>query len=182
MYLVPGDSPMGFACRWIRFPGWSKSDYPFVHEMDPMGARAPLPERAAIARQRFIAGQPSRESAADSSSRCSAESAATGRVASDTIRGSGARDGARATSSRRRRHADRAGSHPKAAESAPADGRIGPGIVRTALCVEVRGGVLRVFMPPLRYLDDYLELIAAVEDTAADLQMPVLVEGYTAAA
>ena len=53
------------------------------------------------------------------------------------------------------------------------------GIVRTALCTEVRGGVLRIFMPPLRYLEDYLELVAAIEDTAADLKLPVLVEGYT---
>ena len=34
-------------------------------------------------------------------------------------------------------------------------------------------------MPPVRYTQDYLELIAAIEDTAADLQLPVLVEGYT---
>ena len=33
-------------------------------------------------------------------------------------------------------------------------------------------------MPPVRYLEDYLELVTAVEDTAADLQLPVLVEGY----
>ena len=40
-------------------------------------------------------------------------------------------------------------------------------------------GALRVFMPPVRYLEDYLELITAIEDTAADLGFPVLVEGYT---
>jgi uncharacterized protein (DUF2126 family) len=34
-------------------------------------------------------------------------------------------------------------------------------------------------MPPQRYLEDYLELVAAVEDTAADLSTPVLLEGYT---
>ncbi len=51
-------------------------------------------------------------------------------------------------------------------------------MVRTALCAETRDGILRVFMPPQRYLEDYLGLVAAVEDTAADLGMPVLVEGY----
>jgi len=34
-------------------------------------------------------------------------------------------------------------------------------------------------MPPVRYLEDYLELITAIEDTAGDLSFPVLVEGYT---
>jgi uncharacterized protein (DUF2126 family)/transglutaminase-like putative cysteine protease len=52
------------------------------------------------------------------------------------------------------------------------------GVVRTSLCVEPRDGRLHVFMPPLRHLEDYLALVAAVEDTAADLAMPVMVEGY----
>ena len=34
-------------------------------------------------------------------------------------------------------------------------------------------------MPPVEYLADYLDLIAAIEDTAAHLQMPVVIEGYT---
>ena len=51
-------------------------------------------------------------------------------------------------------------------------------IVRTALCVEPREGRLHVFMPPIEYLEDYLDLIAAIERTAADLKMPVVIEGY----
>jgi uncharacterized protein (DUF2126 family) len=51
-------------------------------------------------------------------------------------------------------------------------------IVRTALCVECRHGRLYVFMPPTQRLEDYLELIAAIEDTCAALQLPVIVEGY----
>ena len=50
--------------------------------------------------------------------------------------------------------------------------------VRTALCVEPRGGRLHVFMPPCESADDYVELIAAIERTCADLKMPVIVEGY----
>ena len=51
-------------------------------------------------------------------------------------------------------------------------------IVRTALCAEPRNGVLYLFMPPLAALEDYLELVAACEDTARELNQPVLFEGY----
>jgi uncharacterized protein (DUF2126 family)/transglutaminase-like putative cysteine protease len=51
-------------------------------------------------------------------------------------------------------------------------------IIHTALCVEVRDGVLHVFMPPQALLENYFDLLAAVEDTAAELAMPVRIEGY----
>jgi uncharacterized protein (DUF2126 family) len=50
--------------------------------------------------------------------------------------------------------------------------------VRAALAVEPRGGRLCVFMPPTETADDYLELVAAIEDTAAEMKMPVHLEGY----
>jgi len=50
--------------------------------------------------------------------------------------------------------------------------------VRTALSVELRDGKLCVFMPPLAALDDYLELLTAVEATAEELSLPVHIEGY----
>ena len=52
------------------------------------------------------------------------------------------------------------------------------GSVRTALSVEPRQGRLWVFVPPVGSAADYIELITAIEDTAAELKMPVLVEGY----
>ena len=46
------------------------------------------------------------------------------------------------------------------------------------MAVEPRDGKLNVFMPPIAELEDYLDLLAAVEETAQYLGMPVLVEGY----
>jgi uncharacterized protein (DUF2126 family)/transglutaminase-like putative cysteine protease len=50
--------------------------------------------------------------------------------------------------------------------------------VRTSMCAEERASVLYIFMPPTRCLEDYLELIAAVEASAALLNQPVIIEGY----
>jgi uncharacterized protein (DUF2126 family)/transglutaminase-like putative cysteine protease len=51
-------------------------------------------------------------------------------------------------------------------------------VVRTSLCTQVRNGVLYVFMPPTRTLEDYLQLVAAVEASADTLRQPVIIEGY----
>lgn len=52
------------------------------------------------------------------------------------------------------------------------------GWVRTALVVEPREGRLFVFLPPVETAECFLELIAAIEETATELSMPVAVEGY----
>ena len=88
-----------------------------------------------------------------------------------------------------------------AAQAAPADSARAPSanesahwITRTALCVEVRdprrasgpkaeavgekSGVIYVFMPPLERLEDYLDLLAAVEATATELKVKIVLEGY----
>ncbi len=51
-------------------------------------------------------------------------------------------------------------------------------IVRTAMAFEPRDGHLHVFMPPTESTEDYLDLVTAIEDTAAELGMPVFLEGY----
>ncbi|MBB3896922.1 transglutaminase family protein [Roseococcus suduntuyensis] len=53
-----------------------------------------------------------------------------------------------------------------------------PAQVRTALCVEARGGLLHVFLPPLSAAEDWLELVAAIEDTAAEAKRKLFLEGY----
>jgi uncharacterized protein (DUF2126 family) len=50
--------------------------------------------------------------------------------------------------------------------------------IRTALCVEVRDGKLHVFLPPVAKLAAFLNLIACIENTATELKMLIVVEGY----
>jgi len=51
-------------------------------------------------------------------------------------------------------------------------------VIRTAISFEARDGRLHIFMPPLTYLDHYVALIEAIEDTAKELDIPVVLEGY----
>ncbi|NQV99999.1 MAG: transglutaminase family protein [Rhodospirillales bacterium] len=52
------------------------------------------------------------------------------------------------------------------------------GRVRAAMTIEPRDGRLCVFMPPTETLEDYLDLIAAIEDAVAESGLPVHIEGY----
>jgi uncharacterized protein (DUF2126 family) len=69
----------------------------------------------------------------------------------------------------------RAGARP---EPAPGLFESAAGISRTAICAEPRHGVLYVFMAPTAALEDYVELVAAVEASAEELGFPVVLEGY----
>lgn len=67
----------------------------------------------------------------------------------------------------------------KASDKPLEKGESSPWISRPALCVQAREGKLYIFMPPVEYLADYLDLVSAIEDTAAYTRMPVAIEGYT---
>ncbi|MDR7376658.1 uncharacterized protein (DUF2126 family)/transglutaminase-like putative cysteine protease [Rhodoferax ferrireducens] len=85
-------------------------------------------------------------------------------------------------------------TEPASFTRAPARNESAYWVGRTALCVEVRdprrasgpkaeaigtkSGVLYIFMPPLELLEDYLELLAAIENTAEQLGVKLVIEGY----
>jgi uncharacterized protein (DUF2126 family) len=155
-FLIPGDSPMGLRLPLDSVPWVSRADYPYLHPPDPFAEPPPLPESEEVrprlrerARQPFIEGHE--------------------RDAVDELAGEGR------GAVRRQRLVPR----PLEPESERKPGRqeSADWIVRTALCVEPRGGRLHVFMPPVATTADYLELIAAVEETAGELRMPVVIEG-----
>jgi uncharacterized protein (DUF2126 family)/transglutaminase-like putative cysteine protease len=60
----------------------------------------------------------------------------------------------------------------------PSSAETAPELIRPSLCVQAREGRLHVFLPYASRLADYLDLLAAVEDTCQYLHKPVWLEGY----
>ena len=50
--------------------------------------------------------------------------------------------------------------------------------VRTAICAEIRDNKLHLFLPPLDHAEAFLDLLASIEATAKELNIPVILEGY----
>lgn len=50
--------------------------------------------------------------------------------------------------------------------------------IRTSLCVEIRGGRIKIFIPPLDSILAYLELLKNIEATSRKLGYPIQIEGY----
>ncbi len=129
LYLMPGDSPMGFRLPLDSLPWANSSDRIGQPERDPYDE---------------------------------AFSSALKSYASTALKQQSAQQG---------EIKKREGQAPKRNESAK-------DTVRTALCAEVRNGSLYVFMPPLTYAEDYLALLAAIEDSAESLNLKLVLEGY----
>ncbi len=64
------------------------------------------------------------------------------------------------------------------AQELPVIGRGEPGLVRTALAVEPRDGKMHVFLPPLFAVEDWLDLLVAIEETAEETGRRIVLEGY----
>ncbi len=188
MYLIPGDSPMGYRLPLDSLPWVTKADYPYVVEQDPSAPRGSLPTSAEMhARYSvpYMAGAPVQREAlrVSQDSRGSVDgNAAFGKA------GEAARTGVGA-------NATKPGQpEPNNISRSPNKFESASWITRTAICVEardprrangpaaeskgVKSGMLYVFMPPLARLEDYLDLLAAIEATAKDLGVKIVLEGY----
>ncbi len=141
LYLLPGDSAMGYRLPLDALPWLSPSERNSLFEVDPFAARPPLQAPPPVRAQTNA------------------------------------------------RNAPDSGGSLRDAQA-----------IRTALCVEVRDparangpvatetdksgaphpttGVLYVFMPPLARLEDYLDLVQAVESSARTLDLKIVLEGY----
>lgn len=182
VYLIPGDSPMGYRLpieSLVRVPGQNK--YNNLFPLDPTAARGELPQPVQFRRQMqgFSDGQSKFRVAAQQHAGYAVahahESAPSFGGGPDHGAGGdfGAGDSLPNGASRNGHStinnllgASTAGHNGFAAD------------IPFALCVEPRGGTLHVFMPPTERLEHYLEILAAVEDSAADLELPVVIEGY----
>jgi uncharacterized protein (DUF2126 family)/transglutaminase-like putative cysteine protease len=149
LFLLPGDSPIGLRLPLDSIPWVSRSDYPYINPPDPMTDLPPLPNRAQLHRSQRAHFHPPQQFISETLARSTPSSA---RALEESLR------------------AEQNERPPMRAQSAD-------GIVRTALCVEPREGRLHIFMPPVRTSEDYLELISAIEETATELKLPVIIEG-----
>ncbi|MDO6585975.1 transglutaminase family protein [Salipiger sp. 1_MG-2023] len=165
LFLIPGDSPVGFRLPLGALPYIPPSSYPYVYPTDPSVPVEELPDFHAEFDER-------RAALMDALERIAQDEADQAREESETLpdvtpgheqRVTAARDtGARQTMMPQGVGVDPAGSQ-----------------VRTAIAVEPRDGRLCLFMPPVEALEDYLELLTTAEQTAAELGLPLHIEGYT---
>jgi len=180
MFLLPGDSPMGFRLPLDSLPWMAKQDIPLFAERDPFADRPELPlyrqlsvaARNGVGNSMLVRERAPIHQFAGVAPAYGTTFGSTGYLGSGgpglggTPFGDDAGDGFSA------------GHHASTAPQPPAVGQSAKQHIRTALCVESRQGILHVFMPPLEMVEEYLALVAAVERTARRLDIPVRIEGY----
>ena len=162
LFLVPGDSPVGFRLPLGALPHVEAEAYPYIYPADPGMPRGALPDFHALQQERREKLMAELERIAAEGARQAAEEAA---LVPETTPGQA-----------------QPVSAPKAQEPGARlmEQGVDPagGAVRTAIAIEPRDGRLCLFMPPVETLEDYLDLLATAETTAEDLGLPIHVEGY----
>ncbi len=159
LFLIPGDSPVGFRLPLAGLPHIPPAQYPYSYPADTSIPLAPLPDfhdRLATRRAEVQA----------EIDRLAGEQAEQAAMLPPVSAGHDQTGQIRAEKSRRQRIVPQDGVDPA------------QGSVRTAIAIEPRDGRLCLFMPPCETLEDYLELLATAEATAAELNLPIHIEGY----
>lgn len=189
MFLIPGDSPMGLRLPLESLVWTGEEDQAHLYERDPFALRPPLPVRDKIQSDAESSPlpRPVEHNSAGAFAHQPAAARSTGNRDFAPVHQSagisralfphfaGLNDGPPGAVDEWGVPSPWAGAE----ESAAAESEQSPGgMVRTALCVEPRQGTLHVFMPPVAQVEAYLDLVYAVEQTAAELSLPVKIEGY----
>ena len=167
LVLVPGDSPMGFRLPLNSLPWVADEDLPKAFPKDPYADDADNDALAAAADEPSGAHDPDdREPRRHESARWVPRTALCVEVR-DPVRSHTADaelpeiegDDEAADAKRAARSAHQAAVEKYALK---------PG----------QSSIVYIFMPPLDEVDDYLALVTAIEATAEQLQLPVVLEGY----
>ncbi|MFT9090661.1 MAG: transglutaminase family protein [Gluconacetobacter sp.] len=171
MFLGPGDAPVGFRLPLQSLLWASEDNIDHDMERDPFAPGPPLPPHPALARRAGPSAGGTRPS-------WSEPGVPPGRAARAAAGGPPARSALPAQTPDPGGGAGRIPLDRAIAAHLVEVGREEPELVRTALAVEARGGLLHVFFPPLYAAEDWLDLCAAVEDTARAFGRKVVLEGY----
>jgi len=161
MFLLPGDSPMGLRLPLDSLSHVPAGQVPHPIDPDPTAPRGELPEPI-LERTGWLG--------------CSV--AAVEESEEQAIIAGTSDGNAKLLRRRRPKHTATETERPTLLFDQTPLIADAPHVVRTALCVEPREGRLYVFMPPVDTLEQYLDLVGAVEATASRLDMPVMIEGY----
>jgi uncharacterized protein (DUF2126 family) len=163
LFLTPGDSPMGYRLPLDSLPWQDPSSVQSLHAPDPM-----------------TLGKETGATSGFESGKHKYDGYHTTLSAND--RGIGVSQGIQSYASSGHPHeAELKWQHPSVStdEDPSSNQSIPQQIVRTALCIEPRNGILHIFMPPMPTATDYFRLIQAVETTARKCDTPVIIEGET---
>ena len=175
MFLIPGDSPMGFRLPLASLLYEARSPQPrHYFEVDPFAAVGELPGPQTQSPQRradaAVAGN-GHDRHAPAARRVLHTAAATGGGHGDSGGSPWESSGENHPTLPRECRVDPPRSNSDSLQDPSA-------VIRTALCVEPRQGRLHIFMPPIDRGEVYIDLVNAIEDTCHATGLPVLIEGY----